>query len=80
MSKIDVTTQDIFLQLDTTSMSRSAKADALFRRLRMDKSEKATKALQKAPRRLDASDFIDASEGETTPSEKERPKPRSLRG
>lgn len=57
MSKLDVTTQDLFLRLGATSLSRSAKADALFRRLRFDKHDQIADALMRAPRRIESSDI-----------------------
>lgn len=49
MSKHDVTTQDLLRRLGPTSRSRSAKADALFRRLRMADAEKIAEAISGAP-------------------------------
>ncbi|MEM8772655.1 MAG: hypothetical protein AAGD92_13500 [Pseudomonadota bacterium] len=56
MSKLDVTTQDLFLRLGPTSQSRSAKADAVFRRLRMEASDQLIEALSRAPRKLEFCD------------------------
>ena len=67
MSKLDVTTQDLFLRLGATSLTRSAKADALFRRLRFDEQDQIKGALSRAPRRVDGDD-IDAA-----PQKKKRP-------
>ncbi len=53
MSKLDVTTQDLFLRLGTTSRTRSAKADALFRRLRMEEAGQIAEKLAGAPRKID---------------------------
>ena len=52
MSRMDLTTQELFLQLGTTSMSRSAKADALFRRLRDNEQDDVAEQLVRAPSRL----------------------------
>ena len=52
MSRLDVTTQELFLSLDKTSQSRSAKADALFRRLRLEREDQIADALMRAPRAL----------------------------
>ncbi len=52
MSRMDVTTQELFLRLGTTSQSRSARADALFRRLRAEEDEQVAHQLMKAPVRL----------------------------
>jgi hypothetical protein len=57
---MDVTTQELFLRLGSTARTRSAKADALFRRLRFDRSDQIADALTRAPRRLEASDLEDA--------------------
>ena len=54
MSKLDTTTQELFLGLGSTSQSRSARADAVFRRLRLEKSEQIFDALMRAPARIDA--------------------------
>jgi len=53
MSRMDVTTQELFLRLGTTSQSRSARADALFRRLRHAEQEQLSTDLMRAPKRLD---------------------------
>ena len=60
VSKLDVTTQELFLRLGATSQLRRSRADALFRRLRFDKQDQIAEALTRAPRRLDAAD-IDGS-------------------
>ena len=52
MSRLDVTTQDLFLRLDKNSRSRSAKADAVFRRLRLESEDQIADALMRAPRAL----------------------------
>jgi len=57
MSKLDVTTQDLFLRLGATSLTRSAKADALFRRLRFDEQDQIKGALSRGARRIDGGDF-----------------------
>ncbi len=62
MSKIELTTQDIFQRLATTSHSRSARADVLFRRLRFTKQDQIADALMRAPRMLDASTIDDVEE------------------
>ncbi len=62
MSKIELTTQDIFRRLATTSHSRSARADVLFRRLRFTKQDQIADALMRAPRMLDASTIDDVEE------------------
>lgn len=52
MSRLDVTTQELFLRLDKNSRSRSAKADALFRRLRLEREDQIADALMRAPRAI----------------------------
>lgn len=52
MSKMDVTTQDLFRRLGPTSRSRSAKADAVFRRLRLENSDQIADALSRAPKKV----------------------------
>ncbi|MEM8936888.1 MAG: hypothetical protein AAGC77_10820 [Pseudomonadota bacterium] len=47
MSRLDVTTQDLFLRLGSTSRSRSARADEVFRRLRSDEAAGIAEALMK---------------------------------
>ena len=41
-------------------MLRRSRADALFRRLRIEKQDQIADALMRAPRRLDAADIDDA--------------------
>jgi predicted secreted protein len=62
MSKIELTTQDIFQRLASTAHSRSARADVLFRRLRFTKQDQIAEALMRAPRMLDASAIDDIEE------------------
>lgn len=52
MSRLEVTTQELFLRLDKNSRSRSAKADALFRRLRLEREDQIADALMRAPRAI----------------------------
>ncbi len=59
---MDVTTQELFLRLGTTSQSRSAKADALFRRLRAQEEEQVADKLKRAPSRLKLKNASGASE------------------
>ena len=54
MSKMDVTTQDLLLQLGPTSHTRSAKADAVFRRLRLEDANQIADKLMRAPRAFEA--------------------------
>ena len=49
---MDVTTQELFLRLGTTSQSRSARADALFRRLRSAEQDHLASELLRAPKRI----------------------------
>lgn len=56
MSRLDVTTQELFLRLDKNSRSRSAKADAVFRRLRLEREDQIADALMRAPRAVSFSD------------------------
>lgn len=58
MSKLDITTQDLLLRLGSTSHLRSARAEALFRRLRRDDEPNIGKTLSKAPRRLTIDDIM----------------------
>jgi hypothetical protein len=55
MSRMDVTTQELFLRLGTTSLSRSTRADALFRRLRSTEQEQLAGDLMRAPKRVGVS-------------------------
>ena len=52
MSRIDVSTREIFLRLGTTPRSRSARADKLFRRLRAEESEKIVDQILKPAAKL----------------------------
>lgn len=54
MSRIDLSTRDLFLRLGPTPHSRSARADKLFRKLRSDEEEKVIEGLLKAPARVEA--------------------------
>ncbi|MFQ5562913.1 MAG: hypothetical protein ACE5FO_05025 [Parvularculaceae bacterium] len=54
MSRLDLTTHQLFLKLGQTARSRSTRADALFRRLRRAEQEKLSQALTAAPKRVDA--------------------------
>jgi len=51
MSRIDLSTRDLFLRLGATPRSRSARADKLFRRLRAEESAGLIDGLLKAPAR-----------------------------
>jgi len=62
MSKLDVTTQELFLRLGSTSQLRSARADALFRRLRFDRSEQIAEQLSGVPKRLSGAALDDLAE------------------
>ncbi|PQA86700.1 hypothetical protein CW354_14505 [Marinicaulis flavus] len=53
---MDVTTQELFLRLGTTSLSRSARADALFRRLRSAEQDQLAGDLMRAPKRVKTPD------------------------
>jgi plasmid maintenance system killer protein len=71
MSKLDVTTQELFLRLGTTSRTRSAKADAVFRRLRMEDASHLTEKLMRAPKKVEASQLSpDASANNNAPAHK----------
>ncbi len=52
MSRIDLSTREIFLRLASTPRTRSARADQLFRRLRNEEAEAVVEALLKAPARI----------------------------
>lgn len=52
MSRIDLSTGELFLRLGPTPRSRSARADTLFRRLRSDEEQELAQSLLKAPRKL----------------------------
>ena len=60
MSRLEVTTQELFLRLDKNSRSRSAKADAVFRRLRLEREDQIADALMRAPRALSFTDNEEA--------------------
>lgn len=52
MSRIDLSTHELFLRLGATPRSRSARADKLFRRLRSEEQQEIVEAMTKAPKRL----------------------------
>jgi hypothetical protein len=52
MSRIDVTTQELFLRLGDTSQSRSTRADAVFRRLRSAEHDQLTSDISAAPKQI----------------------------
>jgi hypothetical protein len=52
MSRIDITTHDLFLRLGSTPRTRSARADKLFRRLRSEEEQEIAHSLLKAPARI----------------------------
>ena len=60
-----MTTQDLFLRLGTTSQSRSARADALFRRLRAEESDTLSRQLMRAPGKLTLNERKSAPEIQT---------------
>ena len=57
MSRLDITAQELLLRLGPTSQSRRAKAEALFRRLRLEKQDQIAEALMRAPKMIDASEL-----------------------
>ncbi|HOP19983.1 MAG TPA: hypothetical protein PK585_07865 [Amphiplicatus sp.] len=52
MSRMDLSTYDLFLRLGTTPRTRSARADQLFRRLRSEEEQEIMDSIAKAPTRL----------------------------
>lgn len=62
MSKLDITTQDILRRLGPTSRSRSTKADALFRRLRMEQVDQLTDVLRGAPKAMKPDQLFERKE------------------
>jgi len=52
MSRIDLSTYELFLRLGTTPRSRSARADKLFRRLRSEEEQEIIGSMTKAPARV----------------------------
>jgi len=52
MSRVDLSTQELFLRLGSTPTLRSARADRLFRQLRQADAEIIRKALLSSPSRL----------------------------
>ncbi|GAB4516382.1 MAG: hypothetical protein Kow00133_00090 [Amphiplicatus sp.] len=52
MSRIELTTGELFLRLGPTPRSRSVRADRLFRRLRSEDEEALAQSMLTAPRRL----------------------------
>jgi hypothetical protein len=52
MSRIDLSTHELFLRLGSTPRTRSARADKLFRRLRSEEQQELAESLKKAPARV----------------------------
>lgn len=52
MSRIDLSTYELFLRLGATPRTRSARADKLFRRLRSEEEQEIIDSMTKAPARL----------------------------
>lgn len=52
MSRIDLSTQELFLRLGSTPRTRSTRADKLFRQLRSEEQQALDEALLKAPARI----------------------------
>lgn len=52
MSRIDLSTYDLFLRLGSTPRTRSARADKLFRRLRSEEEQEIIESITKSPARL----------------------------
>ncbi len=53
MSRVNQTTQQLFLKLGATERTRSTKADALFRRLRKTDQEKLSETLNSSAKRFE---------------------------
>ena len=53
MSRIDISTRELFLRLASTPQARSARADKLFRRLRSEEAEAIVDALMKPSAQVD---------------------------
>lgn len=49
MSRVDLSTHDLFLRLGATPLSRRARADKLFRQLRAEEEDAIIGAMTKAP-------------------------------
>jgi hypothetical protein len=49
MSRIDLSTQELFLRLGSTPRTRSARADSLFRRLRTEEAKEIAQSMFIAP-------------------------------
>jgi hypothetical protein len=62
MSRIDLSTRELFLRLGATPLSRSARADRLFRRLRTEEAEALVDQLLKPAARLDVQGTDGAAE------------------
>jgi len=61
MSRLDLTTQELLLRLGPTSHARSAKAELLFRRLRLEKQDQIADALMRAPKLLGPDDLAETA-------------------
>lgn len=49
MSRIDLSTQELFLRLGSTPRTRSVRADSLFRRLRAEEAQSVARTIFTAP-------------------------------
>ncbi len=53
MSRIELSTHELFMRLGTTPATRSARAEGLFRRLRGADQRELQRSIMSAPTRLD---------------------------
>lgn len=53
MSRMDRSTQDLFLRLGSTPRLRSSRADSLFRRLRSEEKTELMNAILRAPQKVE---------------------------
>ncbi len=53
MSRMNISTEDLFLRLGSTPRLRSSRADSLFRRLRSGEQTELMKSILRAPQKIE---------------------------
>jgi hypothetical protein len=64
MSRIDISTEELFLRLGSTPRLRSSRADSLFRRLRGDERSELMKAILRPPQAIEPKLITDQDRAE----------------
>lgn len=65
MSRIDISTEELFLRLGSTPRLRSSRADSLFRRLRGDERSELMKAILRPPQTIEPNLIADRDRAES---------------